>query len=69
MANRRRTPGGGRHHKAYCVRAAFYEWFSGIRYAIDWQQMIPENRGRGVQRVARFPRSVLRLKVQQLVQG
>ena len=68
MCRRRNAPGQGRLPKAHCVREALYEWFTGIRYAIDWQQMIAENRSRGKRHLARFPRSVLRLKLQQLLQ-
>ena len=64
---RRRAPGAGRQFKAHCVREALYEWWSGIRYAIDWKQLIAENRSRGRKHLARFPRSILRLKVQQLL--
>jgi hypothetical protein len=67
-AKRRNAAGQDRHPKAHCVREALYEWFTGIRYAIDWQQMIAENRSRGKKHLARFPRSVLKLKVQQLLQ-
>ncbi len=68
LCMRRRAQGGGRTPKAHCVREALYEWFSSIRYAIDWTQMIAENRSRGRKHLARFPRSVLKLKVQQLLQ-
>jgi hypothetical protein len=47
LARRKRAHGGGRQPKAYCVRVALYEWFTSIRYAIDWRQMIAENRSRG----------------------
>jgi hypothetical protein len=67
-AKRRRAFGAGPKPKAYCVREALYEWFSGLRYAIDWTQMIAENRSRGKKHLARFPRSVLKLKAQQLLQ-
>ena len=65
---RRNAPGAGRPFKAYCIREALYEWFSGIRYAIDWKQLMADNRSRGRKHLARFPRSVLRLKAQQLLQ-
>jgi hypothetical protein len=68
LHQRRRDYGGGRPHKAYIVRAALYEWFTSIRYAIDWKQYIAENRSRGRKHLARFPRSVLRIKAQQLIQ-
>jgi hypothetical protein len=65
---RHHAPGQGRHPKAQCVRQALYEWFTGIRYAIDWRELIAENRSRGRRHLARFPRSILKLKVQQLLQ-
>ena len=65
---RRRASGGGRPAKAILVREELYEWFTGIRYAIDWKQLIAENRNRGVKHLARFPRSVLKLKVSQFLQ-
>ena len=65
---RRRADGAGRPVKAYCVREALYEWWAGIRYAIDWKQVIAENRSRGIKHLARFPRALIRLKVQQLMQ-
>ena len=68
QSKRQRGWGGGRTPKAHCVREALYEWFSGIRYAIDWTQMIAENRSRGKKHLARFPLSLLKLKVQQLLQ-
>ena len=65
---RQRASGVGRHPKAHLVREALYEWWYGIRYAIDWKQLIAENRSRGKKHLARFPQSILRLKVQQLLQ-
>jgi hypothetical protein len=64
---RQRAPGAGRKFAAPLLRQALYEWFVGIRYAIDWNQMIAENRSRGKKHLARFPRSVMKLKVQQLL--
>ncbi len=68
MTARQRAPGAGRKFAAPILRQALYEWFVGIRYAIDWTQMIAENRSRGKKHLARFPRAVLRLKMQQLLQ-
>jgi len=65
---RKNFHGQGRHFLVPCIRHALYEWFTGIRYAIDWKQMIAENRSRGKKIVARIPRSFLRLKVRQLLQ-
>ena len=68
MTARQRAPGGGAHVKAGLVREALYEWFTGMRYAIDWKQLLAENRSRGKKHLARFPRAVLKLKVQQFLQ-
>lgn len=63
---RKRTHGGGRHYAAHSVRRALYEWWSGLRYAIDWKQIIAESRSRGKKHLARFPREVVKLKARQL---
>jgi hypothetical protein len=44
---RRRAHGGGRPPKAPLIRQALYEWWSSIRYAIDWEQLVGERRSRG----------------------
>ena len=44
---RQRAPGGGRPFKAPLLRQALYEWWSGIRYAIDWGALITSRRSRG----------------------
>ena len=65
---RRRAAGGGRPHTNQAVRQELYEWFASIRHAIDWKLLITTNRGRGLKKnLARFPRSVLKVKVQQLL--
>ena len=66
---RTRAPGGGAKHKAPLIRQALYEWFTSIRYAIDWKSLVAENRSRGLKKnLARFPRAVLVYKVKQLLQ-
>jgi hypothetical protein len=65
---RRRAAGGGRKVMVSCVRQALYEWFTSIRYAIDWKELIAENRSRGKKHLARFPRAFLKLKAEQLLQ-
>jgi len=65
---RHRGPGAGRPFKAPLVRQALYEWWSGIRYAIDWTQLVANHRMRGKKHLARFPRSLLVLKVHQLLE-
>ena len=67
-SKRQRGPGAGRPPSVPLIRQALYEWWAGIRYAIDWQQMVASRRSRGKKNLARFPRSALRLKVQQLLQ-
>ena len=66
--HRKRAKCGGRPSKVHCAREALYEWFTGIRYAIDWKQLIAENRSRGQKHLARFPRVVIQLRAQQLLQ-
>ena len=65
---RQRGHGGGRKTTAPLIRHALFEWWSGIRYAIDWTQFAAENRSRGKKHLARFPRSILVLKVTQLLE-
>ena len=65
---RRRGCGAGRPFNAPSVRAALYEWFSGIRYAVDWTQLIAENRASGEKHLCRFPRELLRLKLLEFIQ-
>ena len=65
---RTRAKGAGRPPVANLVREALFEWFTGIRYAIDWKQLMADNRSRGRKHLCRFPRSVLVLKAQQLFQ-
>ena len=66
---RKRRAGGGRRFANPLVRQELYHWWCSIRYAIDWQQLIAENRSRGgtgKKNLARFPRSILLVKVWQL---
>ena len=42
--HRVRAVGGGRHCKALLIRQELYEWWSSIRYAIDWKQVTSDNR-------------------------
>ena len=65
----KRTRGNqGRSAKMPWVREALYEWFVGMRYAIDWKALaakrhLPQNR----RCIGRFPLTLLRRKCQQLV--
>jgi len=63
-----REEGGGRRVKAPLVRHALYEWWAGLRYAIDWTKLAAERRSRGKKSLARFPREVLCMKVRQLLE-
>ena len=66
---RERGFGGGRRYKALLLRRELYEWFTSIRYAIDWKQSFNESRSHGLKNnLARFPRSLLKYKVYQLLQ-
>ena len=67
-SQRRRDRGAGRQFQAPLVRKALYEWWSGLRHAIDWKALISERRSRGKKHLARFPRSAIILKVQQLLE-
>ena len=40
---------------------------ASVNYAIDWNEIIAENRSHGKKHAARFHRSFLKLKVQQLL--
>ena len=65
---RKRVVGGGRPYINHAVRQELYQWFASIRHAIDWKSLITTNRGRGLKKhLARFPMSVLKVKVQQLL--
>ena len=64
----RRSRGAGAQFKAPLVRKALYEWWSGLRHAIDWKALIDERRSRGKKHLARFPRSAIFLKVQQILE-
>ena len=64
---RRNNDGGqGRPHHCVLVRQALYDWFVGLRYAVNWDKLAEMQHTRKV--LARFPRSVLVTKVKQLLQ-
>jgi len=65
---RKRASGGGRKVQAPLVRKALYEWWAGLRYAINWDAHISGRRSRERKCLARFPRSVLRTKCHQLLE-
>ena len=67
--HRKRFPGAGHPYRCPLIRQEFYEWFTSIRYAIDWKKMRAELRSRGMKKhLARFPRSILVYKVYELLQ-
>ena len=69
LSLRKRAPGGCNSFHAPLVRQELYAWWSSIRYAIDWRQLVVENRSRGLRKnLARFPRSILVHQVNRLLQ-
>ena len=69
LCKRRRRPGKqGRPAALPWLRQALYEWWSSMRYSVDWkavaQGVAPQLRPK---RLARFTRSVLKAKAQQLL--
>jgi len=68
LCARQRGPGGGRHFAVPLVRTGLYEWWSSIRYAIDWTQLAANHRSRGRKYLARFPKAVLIAKAHQLLE-
>ena len=65
---RKKAPGQGRHHKLPLVRQVLYEWWTSMRYAIDWKQLVANRRSQGKKNLARFPRSILHVKVHELLE-
>ena len=66
---RSRVGGAGRPFQAPLVRQALYEWWSSIRYSIDWKALVASRRSRGRKKnLARFPRKVLRMKAIELLE-
>ena len=65
---RQRREGAGTTRKAGIVRQALYEWWTGLRYAIDWKKHAANRAKRNKKVLARFPRAVLRAKVIHLLQ-
>lgn len=59
----------GRPYRAPLVRQLLYEWFVSMRYAVDWTKFNQVLKAKGkIKCIGRFPRSLLRLKVKQLLQ-
>ena len=65
--DRKRGQGGGRPFKAAIVRQQLYEWWAGLRYAIDWQTLIENRRSRGKQHLACCPASAIYSNGRQLL--
>ena len=63
-----RARGAGRRPNGPLVRQKLYEWWSGLRHAIDWEKLIQERRSRGKKHLARFPRDIIIAKVTQLLE-
>ena len=68
IRRRQRAYGAGAKRKGLLVGKELFEWWSGMRYAIDWKRLSDVNRSRGKKCLARFPRSVLRTKLLQLLE-
>ena len=66
MRKRIRAPGAGRRPSAPFLRRALYEWWSGIRYAEAIYRKSQQSRKK--KDLVSSPRSVLRLKVNQLLE-
>lgn len=60
--------GAGRPFRAPLVRQELFEWWSGLRHAIDWKTLMQERRSRGKKHLARFPRKLVLLKVHQFLE-
>ena len=47
LCKRKRAPGAGAPFHAPLVRKALYEWWTGLRFAINWKKLAQERRSRG----------------------
>ena len=65
---RRRGVGAGRKRKAETIGKELYDWWVGLRYAIDWKELVKGRRSRGKKCMARFPRHILLAKAMQLLE-
>ena len=67
--NRQRRQGTqGRPVNCPLIREQLFEWWQGMRYAVDWKALEGQNRSRGRKCLTRFPRGVLKAKVLELMQ-
>ena len=65
---RQRVVGAGRRRQATIIGHELYEWWVGLRYAINWDVLAAHNRSRGKRCLARFPRSAIKTQVLTLLQ-
>ena len=65
---RQRAPGAGRQRRAAIIGHELYEWWIGLRYAINWDVLASHNRNHGRKCLARFPRSAILEQVKTLLQ-
>ena len=65
---RRRGYGAGRQRKTEVIGKELYEWWVGLRYAIDWKELARGRRSQGKKCLARFPRHILKAKVMQFLE-
>lgn len=65
---RRRTEGGGRKRRCEWLRQELFEWWSGMRFAVDWEA-IRKDTAPQLQRkkLARFTQYVVKAKAKELL--
>ena len=66
---RARAMGAGAHTACPVIREQLFEWWQGIRYSVDWKALAEVNRSRGRKCLARFPRSVIKAKLRELMEA
>ena len=59
--------GAGRPFSLPGIRDALFEWWIQIRFAVDWTELAKHNNAKGKKCLCRFPRAVIRWKVDQLL--
>ena len=67
-SQRQRGEGGGRSTKCEWLRQELFEWWSGVRYAVDWSS-IKKNTAPEVvpKKIARFTQYVIKAKAKELL--
>ena len=63
---KRNAPGQGRPYEHPFVRQALWDWWCGVRFAVDWKALATHNNAKGRKCLCRFPKSLIRWKVHQL---